>query len=39
VVRHRLVGDIVDAYTRWDADREATASSPRSVRRQPGRRG
>ncbi|ROO61737.1 phosphate starvation-inducible PhoH-like protein [Micromonospora sp. Llam0] len=23
VVRHRLVSDIVDAYARWDADREA----------------
>jgi phosphate starvation-inducible PhoH-like protein len=23
VVRHRLVGDIVDAYARWDAEREA----------------
>ncbi|HEX6967529.1 MAG TPA: PhoH family protein [Micromonosporaceae bacterium] len=23
VVRHRLVGDIIDAYARWDADREA----------------
>ncbi|HEX5597906.1 MAG TPA: PhoH family protein [Micromonosporaceae bacterium] len=22
VVRHRLVGDIIDAYARWDADRE-----------------
>ncbi|HEX5540592.1 MAG TPA: PhoH family protein [Micromonospora sp.] len=23
VVRHRLVGDIIDAYARWDADRES----------------
>jgi phosphate starvation-inducible PhoH-like protein len=39
VVRHRLVGDIVDAYTRWDADREASGPPPRSVRGRPGRRG
>jgi phosphate starvation-inducible PhoH-like protein len=28
VVRHRLVGDIVDAYERWDATRQPTASRP-----------
>jgi phosphate starvation-inducible PhoH-like protein len=39
VVRHRLVGDIVDAYTRWDADRETEGTSPRPVRGRPGRRG
>jgi phosphate starvation-inducible PhoH-like protein len=39
VVRHRLVGDIVDAYTRWDADRETAGPPPRSVRGRPGRRG
>jgi phosphate starvation-inducible PhoH-like protein len=39
VVRHRLVGDIVDAYTRWDADRETAGTSPRPVRGRPGRRG
>jgi phosphate starvation-inducible PhoH-like protein len=37
VVRHRLVSDIVDAYARWDADRESDA--PRPVRGRPGRRG
>ena len=30
VVRHRLVGEIVDAYERWDAS-EAGSSSPRSA--------
>jgi phosphate starvation-inducible PhoH-like protein len=39
VVRHRLVGDIVDAYTRWDADRETDGTPPRSVRGRSGRRG
>jgi phosphate starvation-inducible PhoH-like protein len=39
VVRHRLVSDIVDAYARWDADREPTGPSPRPVRGRPGRRG
>jgi phosphate starvation-inducible protein PhoH and related proteins len=28
VVRHRLVGQIVDAYGRWDAAREAAATVP-----------
>jgi len=28
VVRHRLVGDIVDAYERWDATRQPTAGRP-----------
>ena len=28
VVRHRLVGDIVDAYERWDATRQPTAPRP-----------
>jgi phosphate starvation-inducible PhoH-like protein len=37
VVRHRLVSDIVDAYARWDAERDD--SSPRPVRGRPGRRG
>jgi phosphate starvation-inducible PhoH-like protein len=27
VVRHRLVGDIVDAYERWDATRQPPATS------------
>jgi phosphate starvation-inducible PhoH-like protein len=38
VVRHRLVSDIVDAYARWDADRD-TEAKPRPVRGRPGRRG
>jgi phosphate starvation-inducible PhoH-like protein len=28
VVRHRLVGDIVDAYERWDARRQPAAAGP-----------
>jgi phosphate starvation-inducible PhoH-like protein len=28
VVRHRLVGDIVDAYERWDATRQPGAPGP-----------
>lgn len=28
VVRHRLVGNIVDAYERWDATRQPTAARP-----------
>jgi phosphate starvation-inducible PhoH-like protein len=28
VVRHRLVGDIVDAYERWDATRQPAAPGP-----------
>jgi phosphate starvation-inducible PhoH-like protein len=40
VVRHRLVSDIVDAYARWDSDRDsAEKSSPRPVRGRQGRRG
>ncbi|HEY0487776.1 MAG TPA: PhoH family protein, partial [Mycobacteriales bacterium] len=39
VVRHRLVSDIVDAYARYDADRDRGDSSPRPVRGRPGRRG
>jgi phosphate starvation-inducible protein PhoH and related proteins len=31
VVRHRLVTDIVDAYDRWDAAREADAAPPRTM--------
>jgi phosphate starvation-inducible PhoH-like protein len=31
VVRHRLVGDIVDAYARWDAEQEAPASGQRAA--------
>jgi phosphate starvation-inducible protein PhoH and related proteins len=36
VVRHRLVGDIVDAYERWDASRQPAASGPARTGR-PGR--
>jgi phosphate starvation-inducible PhoH-like protein len=36
VVRHRLVGDIVDAYERWDASRQPTATGPARAAR-PGR--
>jgi phosphate starvation-inducible PhoH-like protein len=39
VVRHRLVSDIVDAYARWDTDRDTSGSAPRPVRGRPGRRG
>jgi phosphate starvation-inducible PhoH-like protein len=39
VVRHRLVGEIVDAYDRWDAEREVSSAAPRQVRSRPGRRG
>src|SRR3954451_25351760 len=28
VVRHRLVGDIVDAYERWDASQQPTSARP-----------
>ncbi len=38
VVRHRLVGDIVDAYARWDAVKEA-AEAPTPVRQVSGRAG
>jgi phosphate starvation-inducible PhoH-like protein len=30
VVRHRLVGNIVDAYERWDASRQPTTARPAS---------
>lgn len=33
VVRHRLVGEIVDAYGRWDADQEGRRSPVRHDRR------
>jgi phosphate starvation-inducible PhoH-like protein len=36
VVRHRLVGDIVDAYERWDASRQPATSGPSRAAR-PGR--
>lgn len=40
VVRHRLVGRIVDAYSRYDAQRAAqSASAPRRDRAHGGRRG
>jgi phosphate starvation-inducible protein PhoH and related proteins len=32
VVRHRLVGDIVDAYERWDASRQPAAAGGAPVR-------
>jgi len=35
VVRHQLVGEIVDAYARWDADRESQQGQP--VQAAPGR--
>src|SRR3954465_5758186 len=40
VVRHRLVGDIVDAYARWDAENAATVSprDARTANRSSGRR-
>ena len=37
VVRHRLVGNIVDAYERWDDDNRLAPDRPRD--RQPGRPG
>lgn len=33
VVRHRLVGDIIDAYSRWDARQAAAVAQNRSRRR------
>ncbi|KRE43382.1 PhoH family protein [Knoellia sp. Soil729] len=40
VVRHRLVGEIVDAYGRWDADQDGHRSAARpSRRRRPDSRG
>ncbi len=39
VVRHRLVGDIVDAYTRYDEDQRATeVARPTGPQRHSGRR-
>jgi phosphate starvation-inducible PhoH-like protein len=39
VVRHRLVGDIVDAYARYDAEVvEAAAPRAANARREPPRR-
>jgi phosphate starvation-inducible PhoH-like protein len=38
VVRHNLVGRIVDAYTKYDAERQAQRFDPRSDRGQPGER-
>jgi phosphate starvation-inducible PhoH-like protein len=35
VVRHKLVGEIVDAYARWDAERENQQAQ--SVHAVPGR--
>src|ERR1700710_2336347 len=32
VVRHRLVGDIIDAYTRWDETRENATDVQRAKR-------
>jgi phosphate starvation-inducible PhoH-like protein len=36
VVRHRLVSDIVDAYARWDAERE-NQQGQQGVHAVPGR--
>ncbi|GAA4432620.1 PhoH family protein [Georgenia halophila] len=39
VVRHRLVGDIIDAYERWDATTASTGPEPpRGRRHHPGER-
>ncbi|MFE6055776.1 PhoH family protein [Kitasatospora sp. NPDC056446] len=38
VVRHKLVGRIVDAYERWDARQEAEESSPAAARKPAQRR-
>jgi phosphate starvation-inducible PhoH-like protein len=35
VVRHRLVGEIVDAYGRWDADQQSLAAARATGPRQP----
>ncbi|MCZ2824574.1 MULTISPECIES: PhoH family protein [unclassified Modestobacter] len=37
VVRHRLVGDIVDAYERWDATRQTPAQATGTRPARPGR--
>jgi phosphate starvation-inducible PhoH-like protein len=39
VVRHRLVGDIVDAYERWDATRQPTATTAPTRTARPRRQG
>jgi phosphate starvation-inducible PhoH-like protein len=39
VVRHRLVGDIVDAYERWDASRQPAASGAPTRTARPRRQG
>ncbi len=39
VVRHRLVGDIVDAYGRWDASRGQRGGRPAGGRREHGGEG
>ncbi len=39
VVRHRLVGQIVDAYGRWDAAREDGAAAPLAAGNRAARRG
>ncbi len=38
VVRHKLVGRIVDAYERWDALQEAGENTPPTPARKPGQR-
>ncbi|MFD0277086.1 PhoH family protein [Kitasatospora sp. NPDC127111] len=38
VVRHKLVGRIVDAYERWDARQEAGESTPQAARKTAQRR-
>jgi phosphate starvation-inducible PhoH-like protein len=38
VVRHRLVGDIVDAYTRWDAEQADSPGGPGGQRAAAGHR-
>ncbi|MGI8762352.1 MAG: PhoH family protein [Jatrophihabitantaceae bacterium] len=37
VVRHRLVGEIVDAYERWDASEEAASATQHPVHQRPHR--
>jgi phosphate starvation-inducible PhoH-like protein len=37
VVRHRLVGDIVDAYERWDAAHQQSGGSRPAVPARPAR--
>jgi phosphate starvation-inducible PhoH-like protein len=38
VVRHRLVGDIVDAYAKWDAQQKVPSNVHPVPSRRPGRR-